>query len=492
MAPPAPPPLTRIAAGGMVWMVANAVASRGASFAAQVVLGWVLSDDDFGLFAIAISFAGIVQVFRDGGLRQVLVHRGTEYPTLRGAFFWMTLALHVLAALVLLALIPAATRLYGAPELMPLLVVLALATPIGAPAAVLLTKLSIDLRFQDVARITGISALLRQGSTVLLALSGFGAMSFVLPLVLTGIYESVAACWATRDAPWRVPAALHLWSGLLRSSKWALLATAAIVLMTSGDYLVLGGMEPKDVVGVYFFAFQLSVQVHTLLLSNLQVVLLPVLAKLRDHPARQVAAFLQAQESTAMLLYPATYGLAVVAEPLERLVWHGQWASAVPVIQILCITLPLRSVAAAGKSAFEANGAFGRFTAVGIADGVANMVAAALGAALGGIISIAIAIAVFMGVGAVGHAAVIARQLGSSSRMILRSHLAPFAAAAVAAAVGFAVRWDIMPVGLVAVRGFAFAAAYLLLARLMMPTQVSRLLGLARGMWQARGGLDPS
>src|SRR5688500_2468182 len=290
LAPPAPAMGVAVA-GGMAWLTFTSVAGRLVSFAAQIVLGWKLSKGDFGLYAIAIAFAGLIQVFKDGGLRQLLVQRGSDYHALLGPVFWLSMVFNAATALVLVAAAPLGVHLYGRPELYPLLWVMAAAIPLATPSLVSQARLALDLRFRTASWILLVSNLLRHGLTIVFAATGFGAMSFVLPLLFVSVYESAAGIVATGEVPWKYPLQARRWSELLYMSRWLIAGTLATLLIVSGDYLVLGWLEDDALVGVYFFGFQLAVQIHAVLIGNLQIVLFPSLAKVEGDLPRMAAAF---------------------------------------------------------------------------------------------------------------------------------------------------------------------------------------------------------
>ncbi len=217
---------------GMGWMVLGTVLAKGAAFIAQIALGIILLPEQFGVYFTALAIAGFVQVVRDGGVREVLVQRGeAHYSSLAGPVFWLAMAMNLGAGLLLAGVAPALSRLYGQP-LTPLLLVIALSLPLGTPAAVLQCRLRIDLRFGVLSRIQMVSALVRHGSTIAFALSGLGAQSFVLPLLLVALVEGVWSFWATRGVrpPWMLAPRVGTWIGLLRTGWWMIFQTLANIL----------------------------------------------------------------------------------------------------------------------------------------------------------------------------------------------------------------------------------------------------------------------
>ena len=72
-------PIRGLVASGMLWATFGTLASKFASLAAQLVLGWVLSKEDFALYAIAISWSTIVLALRNGGTQRLLIQQGSKY-----------------------------------------------------------------------------------------------------------------------------------------------------------------------------------------------------------------------------------------------------------------------------------------------------------------------------------------------------------------------------------------------------------------------------
>ena len=84
-------PLGGLAASGMLWISAGTVASKLASLGAQLVLGWVLSAEDFALYAIAISWSTIVLALRNAGTQRFLIQKGSSYDEFASICFKIAL-----------------------------------------------------------------------------------------------------------------------------------------------------------------------------------------------------------------------------------------------------------------------------------------------------------------------------------------------------------------------------------------------------------------
>jgi PST family polysaccharide transporter len=340
-------------------MVVSTVGGKGLSFVAQVFLGWLLAKEDWGIYGIAISIAFFLQVFRDGGVRQLLVQRGaTAYEDLAGPVFWMASAFNTATALLLAAASPLVAWAYHDHRLIGMLLVMGLSVPLSTPSVITSARLRIDLRFGDLARMTIWSAVIRYGGSVALAYAGMGPLAFVLPLPAVSVFESLYCQWKTGDRPWRRPADFSRWASLFGQSKWLVLLAAAMVALDLSDYPVIGLYLSPAMVGVYYFAYQLVAQTGALLAANIEGVLLPALSKLGDEPKRRRHAIMRSVRTLGLLASPASLVLGALVGPLEQLLWHGKWASAAPAVQIFALFYPARAVFVVASSYMLAAGKF--------------------------------------------------------------------------------------------------------------------------------------
>src|SRR5688572_5777825 len=198
--PPAPAPgLADRTFGGFAWLAAQTVASKAISFAAQIVLAWILVPGDFGYVGLAMTVAAFVGLLQQAGVRDVLIQRqDAAFRRWATPAFWMSLALGLVAAAVMAAAAPLAAAVFRKPPLEPLILVLAIAAPLQALAVVPTARLQIDLRFKAIAGVTTAAQVLTSVLTVVFAKLGFGAYSFVLPAPIVAGLQAAALWKAAR------------------------------------------------------------------------------------------------------------------------------------------------------------------------------------------------------------------------------------------------------------------------------------------------------
>lgn len=348
----APAALGHVAASGAAWMMISTILSKGATFVAQVLLGWWLTKEDFGMFATATAVAKLMAICQDAGARDLLVQRpAREYPELSGRVFWFAMAFNTgTGALILLAAWPLAHFFFKNDQISHLLFVMALGLPLMTPASILYCKLRLDFRFRSSSMVLTSSGLLRQLSTVLLAGVGVGVMSFAWPVVICAAFESATLWYLTKDAPWKRPAELKTWPALVGRTKWLIFGAVANMFLDQGPYLLLGPVLSRrfgetlayNVTGLYFWAFQMTAQLGVLLSWNMQMVLTPIFARLNGDPKRQLRTALRSMSGLMMIGSVASLEMAVVMDPTEKLLFSGKWAGATPAVAVFGICFPFR------------------------------------------------------------------------------------------------------------------------------------------------------
>lgn len=409
------PALGRTVGGGISWIVASTVLSKVFTTVSQIILGWLLTPDDFGMFAMATAAFGILSLLRDGGASTILVQRGAkEYPTVSGPLFWMAMVLSSISALGLAAIAwPLSVYWYKSAGVAPLLITLAISMPMGIPGFMLLSKLRIDLQFASFSKQQTWSALVRQISMILFAgaglltqvvgmmllvlwvgrgaveggaeswlhsaaswmvrWGGFGAMSFVLPILVMTVFDLFSGYVLTGDRPWKRAAQPGTWRGYFAQGKWVVFGTMGNVFLDWGPFFVMGRMMVKAQTGIYFFAYQITAQVGVLLGWGMQQILLPVLSLLGDEPDRQRQAMVRALHAMMLVASYCCVGLAVVIDPVEDMIWHGKWADSVLPVVILGLAFPWRVTFGLTSAVLQAQGRYKRLAVLTWLEGAGFM-----------------------------------------------------------------------------------------------------------------------
>ncbi|MGH8488608.1 MAG: oligosaccharide flippase family protein [Gammaproteobacteria bacterium] len=405
---------------GFLWVLLSNLIIKSSGLVTQFCLGWFLSKSDFALYALASSiyFAGIP--FRGGGVAEILIQRGKEYDQLAPLVFKFSLFFNVVGCFLLIALAPFAVRVFGDPGIFPIVIAYALSFPMGTPFVLFSAKLAVTQRFGALSRVTTASSLARQMSTIGLAYYGFGAMSFALAAIIESVFQSAMGWSATRSWPASRKLSRAQFITLFRDARWVMVGALILTLGTSGDYFILGIMEDKESLAMYFFAFQLTSSVSQIFQTALATVAMPSLAKLNDNKSQQAQIYQQVVAQILLLSVPATVFLVLFVGAAIHLAWQGKWDDSISIAQILACNIPSWLSITFSRAMIDAKGWWRLrlvFLAVSVIPGLA---AIAAGAYWGGVFEAALGYTCYLFVFAICQAVWLAGVLSASRRAVLR------------------------------------------------------------------------
>ena len=200
-AAPAPEPprrsLGQTALHGSAFMAAQVVINKVVASVATLLLGDMLTANDFGIAGVAVSIGATCILFQTWVFVDVsIADRGQSHRLLKSTQVG-ALLFGVMQALLILAV--AALAQYALPDkrgLALLIAIIAFRPLSDALSVAPLAQLRISLSFREQAWIDGVTAGLGSAGSVLLAYFGFGPVAIVLPPIATLAARAVAY-WRT-------------------------------------------------------------------------------------------------------------------------------------------------------------------------------------------------------------------------------------------------------------------------------------------------------
>jgi PST family polysaccharide transporter len=394
------------------------------NFGGFIILGWLLFEQDFGLYALTMTIAAMAALIERIGINTILVRRYRKYARWANPALWMSLSIGMISGLVMAVAAPLGERFYGAEGLTGLILVVAPSLPLIAVAAVPEARLQAQLRFRLLAAIrfgllSGMMLL-----TIIFALLDFGPYSFVIPRPIMQALRLIVLWWVARP-PVRWSPQLRRWRHMLTDSAMLTIFNASMFVQTQCDVVVLGLFHTDKIVGLYFYAIRLSQRAVVVLTLNLRDVLFPALSSIQDDPARQVAGFLRASRLLALIGVPACLLMAAVAEPGFRAALPARWEESIPMLQVLSLGAVFRLPGLPAFALIRAQGRFRTLMLISVISSAAFLSLIVIGAMIGEALSVAVAVAFFMAVSGPIQMYVAVRPGGGRWRDIWRVFAAP-------------------------------------------------------------------
>ncbi len=466
------------AAHGAFWTIFFSVLNKCVTLGSQIALAWFLLPQDLGLVAMTFSITSVVAMICGSNLSKILIQRPEGFAEHAGQVFWLSLALNVVAAILLALVSPLAGIIFKEPRVTSLILVTALTIPLMALPTVYSASLYHNLQFKSIALIHCGEGILRNTASVVLAALDFGPYALVLPLLGGAIYSTVIFRMKAGRIALGVPQP-RLWPALFGPAAWLMLHALFIAVQTYGTSFVIGIVHNSTVTGFYFWGFSLSTQAMFLLAANLQGVLFPVLSKVNDDASRQYLAFRKACQALTLVAIPVCALQVLLARPLIELFFHERWLPAAPVVQWLSLGMLTQPLSVLAVSLLLAQGKYGVLALLTGLTALTVTAAAAAGALLGGEVAIAQWSCASLFVTGLIAGWVALRQFEKGWRELLRIAGAPLLLTPVTILSGWltmtATR-DFGPIIILSTTALFVLALYFVLVKMMMPTVVAELL----------------
>lgn len=378
-----------------VWLGATlALVNRASSFVSQLVAGWLLSPEDYGLVAMATGLSAISSIIRGAGITRFLVHRHDEFAQLARPSFWFSLCCNSLTAAVYVAAAGFMTWRGEPPLLIPVISCIGLSMLLRTSVAVRRAHMQAKLEFRGLFEIDRYVLFLQHGLTIAFALVGFGPLSLVLPNVVCALYEHLALRRRVGPLPDHGNT-VRLFGEVFRSVRWIMLGAACMAISQQGDYFIVGLGFPKDLAGAYYFGFVAAASFSRMFTSSLGSVMAALLSRHQDDPSELRRLTIRAQSELGLLLSVLSLGLALATPAAFHYFWQGKYDDAIlPALAVL-IALPVRSISPVHESLIEATGRWKMRAGVFAVDATGTLLATAIGVNFGSMMSLCIAVTLY-------------------------------------------------------------------------------------------------
>lgn len=321
----------------VAWSVLSKTGTFGLKFVTVPILARVLSPEEFGAVAVALTVVQFLAMIGGAGLASALIiQRDEEMETIHSVF-WANLAISSLMALGLYLWAEEIATLLGAVEAAYLVKLMAFLIPLQLGGDVAYALLARRMQFAKDALWSMISESAGAATALVLALAGFGVWALVAQLFLSAIIRLAGLYAVSGYAPRLVMSpgkvlALSRFSLGMMGSEVANFVTFQSPMVVISRHLGLADA------GAYSAANRFASIPNQVVLSAVMGVLFPAFSTMTEDRARRSSALMLSTQVTTVLLAPMMFGLWALAEPAMRVLFGQQWAYAWPVLGLLALS----------------------------------------------------------------------------------------------------------------------------------------------------------
>jgi len=369
--------------GGAATMVAQGVKFF-LEMASMVVLGRLLTPEDYGLIAMVITVTGFVTMFKDLGLSMATVQKATVNHDQISTLFWINVALSSGIVVITASLAPAIAWFYGEPRLTWITLVMASSFIFGGLTVQHQALLRRQMRFVSLAVIQVISLLISITAAIIAAWFGMGYWALVIMYLAETISFFIAVWVACRWCP-GIP--------VRRSGVREMLAFGGNVtgfniihyLFRNLDNILIGKFCGPLSLGLYSKAYKIMMLPLTQIRTPLNMVALPALSSLQKQPIRFSKYYAKLVSFIAFASMPLVAFLAVCSDNIIRLLLGNQWLGASLIFQVLALAAFIQPVTGTRGVVLLSLGQSGRYLKWGVLQSIFTAVSFIIGLRWGAI-----------------------------------------------------------------------------------------------------------
>jgi PST family polysaccharide transporter len=353
---PEPPGGEGAVTTGARWVAAGQITQQVAKAVSAVILARILVPDDFGLLAITVVLTDFLErVLGDTGTSAALIHRKELDQDLASSVFFLNMMVGVATCLFLFASAPVLAPLLGDDRAAPVIQAVGVAFILLAVGLAQRALLRRAMRFRAVSASDLASTAVQTVVSIALAYRGWGVWSLVVGILLGRLASNITV-WAL--SPWR-PSLHFRWADIRQVAGFS--GNLSVYQFFSyfseaGDKFIVGRNVGATALGFYGLGYRLLLQPVQSVLQVCRMVLFPAFARIQDDNEGISRGYVRATSAVAMLTFPITIGVAVMAEPIVRVLLGEKWLPAVPILALFGPLAAIQAVSTTTSVLYQSKG----------------------------------------------------------------------------------------------------------------------------------------
>jgi PST family polysaccharide transporter len=324
------------AISGIYWNGLAQFIQEGLGLITTLILARLLSPDTFGLLGMVAVFVGFITLFQDLGLGPSIIQDQEDNQENLSIIFWLNLSFSLILFLLTILCAPLVSSFYDEPRLTSIMMVLALAYPLGSIGTVPGAILTKHMIFKKLAVIKNLSVAIGSTVGITLALMGFGVWALVWQGLTHTLIKSLSQ-WAI--VAWS-PKWIFSYKKIKKQLHFGLNLQAGTILnffTRNADDLLIGKFVGAGALGIYQMAYKLMLWPLQKVSRIVGEVMFPALSLIQDDKELVKSIFLKATRSIALVTFPMVLGAWVTAPTIVHVLLGEKWVGVIPIFQVLCI-----------------------------------------------------------------------------------------------------------------------------------------------------------
>ncbi|MEM9973889.1 MAG: lipopolysaccharide biosynthesis protein [Pseudomonadota bacterium] len=341
---------------GVVLNLGSYLLTRGLNLIITIALARVLAPEGMGLIAAALLAVEIVSIINGFGLRESLIYERSRSRALQTTAFLIVMVIAFIQMGLMMLGAPFATNFVDDPEIVPLLLVLALLFPITTLGVVPEAMLLKDFQFKKTAQAEAISVIFKAAFAISLVYMGYGVWGFVVGMFAGHITRTFAlwllAGWRPARPDTNVKAAIRL----ISYGAHIVFNTFIGFFRKRADQLAIVGAMGDAALGIYFVAARIPDIIMFGVSVTVSKIVFPTFADASENPEALRKMYFNTIYGSMLVMAPVSIGMMAISPLVVPLLFGDEWMAAIPVLLILSLIGIPQTIGWTSGDVFKATG----------------------------------------------------------------------------------------------------------------------------------------
>jgi O-antigen/teichoic acid export membrane protein len=357
-------------ANGAGWVIGFRLITRLLGIGSTLTLVRILGPGDFGLVALASSFAQTIDTLANLSPHEAVIRERAPDRAMYDTAFTMSFLRGLLTSAVIAAGAIPAADFFHEPRMMPVLLALAVSTLIGSAENIACVDFMRSFAFHKEFQLWTVPRVIQVIATITFALIWPTYWALVFGIV-TGRTVRTALSYIMR--PYLPRLTLSAWRRITGFTIWSWAIYIVGMLRDQAGTVLVGRFFSAASVGVYALGGEIASLPTSELVEPLCRACFPGFSQLRHTGLGVAQTYVRLMAATAILVLPAGVGIAMVADPLVRVAFGPNWLAAIPIIQIFGIAATVGALGSISTTLFSAYAMLRTTFAIVLGGGIARV-----------------------------------------------------------------------------------------------------------------------
>ncbi len=328
---------------GVAWSGVEKSITLTITFVVNIIMARLLTPADYGVVGIIAVFVSFSQLFIDGGFSTALISKADRDEDDYKTVFVFNFCMSVFLYFILFLLAPIIQNFYEIDSLGNVIRVYCLTLIISSFSAIPITKLTIEVDFKSISKISVPTALISGIIGVSCAYCGLGVWSIVAQQVSLSAVRVLFALIYSNWYP-KLGFSKKSFRTLFGFSSNLIITSLIDRIYTNAYPLFIGKFFPPAILGLYTRGDQFGRLPAGIFDEVFNRVTFPIMSKIQEDNENLRSLYSKYIQLSSFIVFPVMMLVVVLAEPIVKILLTDKWIDCVIYMQIISMAMMMNHI----------------------------------------------------------------------------------------------------------------------------------------------------